>query len=105
MTLEGVATAARAVAAEGTTPSANTILRYLKARGDRVSKRTVLKLMKMLPPIAPAVPAEAVPAPVVAVPQPSAPVPPVLNDGFDATPWEHGRRGPAPCGGAGVGRP
>src|SRR5215468_9162208 len=74
MTLTEIATAAAALRDQGTTPSGNTVLRWLKDRGERVSKRTVLKLLQQLPaaerePIATAVPV-------------------VPDDGFDAEPWK-----------------
>jgi hypothetical protein len=96
MTLDMIETAARAVAAGGVTPSSNNVLAWLKARGERVSKRTVLKLMKMLPQVAPA-PAVPIPdtAPVVAVSVAPAPRQPAAHLHPDQ-PWLDGRRGPAP---------
>src|SRR5262245_33675904 len=76
MTVEVIATACAAVAAEGHTPSGNKVLAWLKARGHRVNKKTVLKLMKHVPPV----PSATAPAPT------PAPVPVVAADHLQ--PWE-----------------
>jgi hypothetical protein len=84
MTLTDVLTASEALAAAGTTPSGNTVLAYLKARGMPGSKRTVLKLLRQLDHVpTPAAASQALPAPVRPYPE----VPEVL--GADDAPVYH----------------
>ena len=47
-TLEDIHTACLALAADGCTPSGNTLVRYCHARGQRLSKRTALKALQAL---------------------------------------------------------
>src|SRR5262245_52614292 len=81
MTLTDVATAALALAAAGTVPSGNTIVRYLQEHGVKGNKKMALRLLKQLPHVPQPAPTPAVYAEVaeVLLPLAMAPDDPVFH--------------------------
>jgi hypothetical protein len=75
MTYEDVNRACAVLEQEGRTPSGNTVLAHLKARGLPASKRTVLKYLKLRQPVPSPALTTADDDPVYHVSPPSAPVP------------------------------